>query len=117
MKPRYFRLFCEAGRYIRSSAIILGTVYLIQLVRECQKPRRPELSELSLELLKVGADADITIFDPDSVRDNSTLDKGKNGAPSTGIPYVIVNGTVVVVNSKVLKGVYAGRPIRAAISS
>ena len=67
--------------------------------------------------LKVGADADITIFDPEKVRDNSTLEKGKNGAPSTGIPYVIVNGTVVVDNSRVLKGVYAGRPIRAAIPS
>lgn len=34
-----------------------------------------------------------------------------NGAlPSTGIPYVIVNGTIIVKDSKVLKGVYpAGR--------
>lgn len=63
--------------------------------------------------IKVGADADITIFDPDTVRDNSSLDKGKNGLPSTGIPYVVVNGTIVVKDSKVLKGVYPGIPIRA----
>ena len=63
--------------------------------------------------IKVGADADITIFDPDTVRDNSSLDKGKSGQPTTGIPYVVVNGTVVVKDSKVLAGVYPGRPIRA----
>ncbi len=62
--------------------------------------------------MQVGADADITIFDPKTVRDNSLLDKGKNALPSTGIPYVLVNGTVVVKDSKVLKGVYPGQPIR-----
>jgi N-acyl-D-glutamate deacylase len=62
--------------------------------------------------IKVGADADITVFDPDKVRDNSTLDQGKNAAPSTGIPHVVVNGTVVVKDSNVLKGVTPGQPIR-----
>jgi len=65
--------------------------------------------------IKVGADADLTIFDPDTVRDNSSLDKGKNALPTTGIPYVVVNGTIVVKDSKVLKGVYPGQPIRAAV--
>ena len=60
--------------------------------------------------IQVGADADITIFNPRTVRDNSTIKHG--GLPSTGIPYVIVNGTVVVKNSKVLKGVYPGKPVR-----
>lgn len=62
--------------------------------------------------IKVGADADITVFDPDTVRDNSSLDPGKNAAPSTGIPYVVVNGTIVVKDSDVLKGVFPGQPIR-----
>lgn len=67
--------------------------------------------------IKKGADADITIFDPDTVRDNSTLDKGKNALPTTGIPWVVVNGTVVVKDSRVLKGVYPGKPIRAPIQN
>jgi N-acyl-D-glutamate deacylase len=62
-----------------------------------------------------GADADITIFDPKTVSDNSTLVKGHNAMPSTGIPYVVVNGTIVVKDSKVLKGVYAGKPIRLPV--
>jgi hypothetical protein len=63
--------------------------------------------------IQVGKDADITIFDPATVKDNSTPKMG--GLPSTGIPYVIVNGTVVVKNSKVLEGVYPGKPIRAEV--
>ena len=65
--------------------------------------------------LKPGAIADVTIFDPATVTDNATFEEGKNSLPSTGIPYVIVNGTVVVKDSKVLKGVYPGQPIRNAV--
>jgi hypothetical protein len=63
--------------------------------------------------IKVGADADITIFDPKTVRQNATPAKG--GLPSTGIPFVIVNGTVVVKDSKVLKDVNPGQMIRNPI--
>jgi len=63
--------------------------------------------------IKVGADADITIFDPKTVRDNSTMKQA--GLPATGIPYVIVNGTIVVKDSKVLKDVYPGKPIRLPV--
>ena len=63
--------------------------------------------------MQVGKDADITIFNPDEVKDNATPQAG--GMPSTGIPYVVVNGTIVVKDSKVLKGVYPGRSIRAEI--
>jgi len=45
------------------------------------------------------------------------LEQGKNSLPPTGIPYVVVNGTVVVKDSKVLKDVYPGRPIRNAIQN
>jgi cytosine/adenosine deaminase-related metal-dependent hydrolase len=63
--------------------------------------------------IQIGKDADLTIFDPKTVTDNSTPQMG--GLPSTGIPYVIVNGTIVVKQSRVLKGVYPGKPIRAAV--
>ena len=62
--------------------------------------------------IQVGADADITVFDPETVADNSTMQQG--GLPSTGIPYVVVNGTIVVKESQVLRGVYPGQPIRRA---
>lgn len=60
--------------------------------------------------MQEGMVADITIFDPATVTDNATYEKGT--LPSTGIPCVIVNGTIVVKDSKVLKGVNPGRPVR-----
>ncbi len=67
--------------------------------------------------IKEGADADIVIFDPETVQDNSSLEKGKNALPTTGIRYVVVNGTIVVKDSKVLKGVYPGKPVRCPIAT
>ena len=60
--------------------------------------------------LQEGADADITIFDPARVADRATEEQG--GLASEGIPYVIVNGTVVVDDSEVVMDVFPGRPIR-----
>ena len=54
-----------------------------------------------------------TIFDPVAVKANATPRDG--GLPSTGIPYVVVNGTVVVKDSKVQKGVFPGKPIRLPV--
>ena len=65
--------------------------------------------------VQVGADADITIFDPATVKGNATPANG--GLPSTGIPYVVVNGTIVVKDSKVLKGVNPGMPIRLPVQN
>ena len=60
--------------------------------------------------LQEGMVADITLLDPATVRDNATYAAGT--LPTTGIPYVIVNGAVVVRDSSVLKGVNPGQPIR-----
>jgi N-acyl-D-aspartate/D-glutamate deacylase len=61
--------------------------------------------------VQVGADADIVVFNPDTVTDNSTYEPGMGALPATGIPYVLVNGVVVVKDSTVLK-VFPGKPIR-----
>ena len=63
--------------------------------------------------IQLGADADITVFDPKTVQDNSTMHQG--GLPTTGMPYVVVNGTIVVKDSKVLKGVNPGKPVRLPV--
>ncbi|MEY8120715.1 MULTISPECIES: hypothetical protein [unclassified Falsihalocynthiibacter] len=65
--------------------------------------------------LQVGTDADITILDPATVRDNSTLQN--DGLPATGIPYVIVNGTIVVKDSEVLEGVFPVKPVRLPVKN
>ena len=66
--------------------------------------------------IQKGKIADITIFDPKTITDNSTFKVGEHGTPSTGIPYVVVNGKVVVKDSKVLT-VKAGQPIRYPVEN
>jgi N-acyl-D-aspartate/D-glutamate deacylase len=64
--------------------------------------------------IKVGVDADLTIFDPATVKDRSTYEDAT--IPSEGIPYVIVGGQVVVDSGRVTKA-RPGRAIRAPIQS
>lgn len=61
--------------------------------------------------LQQGMVADIAIFDPKRAKDNATYKAGEQGLPTTGIPYVIVNGRVVINRSK-FQRVWAGQPIR-----
>jgi N-acyl-D-aspartate/D-glutamate deacylase len=61
--------------------------------------------------LRAGADADITVFDPATVRDRSTYTQP--ALQSFGMHYVLVNGILVVKDGKVQAGVAAGREIRA----
>lgn len=59
--------------------------------------------------IQVGADADITIFNPNTITDKATFEKGL--AFSEGIEYVIVNGTVVLKNGKTVSNVFPGQAI------
>ena len=59
----------------------------------------------------MGADADVVIFNPDSVIDRATFEKPN--LASEGIPYVIVGGTLVVDRGEVVEGVHPGKGIRA----
>lgn len=65
--------------------------------------------------MQEGKVADVVIFDPATVKDNSTYAKG--AIPSTGIPHVIVNGVRVVKDSEVLKDVNPGQPIRFPVET
>lgn len=59
--------------------------------------------------LRVGADADITVFDPDRVRDTATFEKGLSF--SAGIDQVLVNGIAVVRDGKTVAGAFPGRAV------
>lgn len=58
--------------------------------------------------LQVGADADITVFDPNKITDKATF---KGLAYSEGIPYVLVNGTAVVREGELVEGVFPGKAV------
>lgn len=60
--------------------------------------------------LRIGADADITVFDPDSIQDRATY--ADPIRPSTGIEYVLVNGDVVLDAGVLDPTVRPGIPVR-----
>jgi N-acyl-D-aspartate/D-glutamate deacylase len=65
--------------------------------------------------IRVGADADITIFDPNRVIDKATFDEPLQY--SEGIPFVLVNGVFVVKDSQLVDGVHPGRAARAPVTN
>ena len=60
--------------------------------------------------VQVGADADLAIFDAATVNDQATFDNPVQF--STGIRYVLVNGSLVVNEDKLVEGVKPGVAIR-----
>jgi dihydroorotase len=61
--------------------------------------------------IRVGADADITVFDPARVIDKATFEEPLQY--SEGIEFVLVNGVSVVKDGKLVDGVFPGRAARA----
>ena len=59
--------------------------------------------------LQVGADADIVVFDPKTISDRSTFEKPME--PSVGVHQLIVGGTLLIDDGKLLTDVYPGRAI------
>jgi dihydroorotase len=57
----------------------------------------------------VGADADLVIFDPETVIDRATFEQGLQF--SDGIEHVLVSGTFVVRNGENVPDVFPGQPV------
>ncbi|HEY6373813.1 MAG TPA: amidohydrolase family protein, partial [Candidatus Sulfotelmatobacter sp.] len=60
--------------------------------------------------IRIGADADITIFDPERIIDKATYKEPLEY--SQGIQFVFVNGVAVVKDGQLVGGVYPGRAAR-----
>lgn len=61
--------------------------------------------------IRVGADADITVFDPNRIIDKATFEDPLQA--SEGIHFVFVNGVVVLKAGQLVEGVLPGRAARA----
>jgi N-acyl-D-aspartate/D-glutamate deacylase len=61
----------------------------------------------------VGADADITIFDPEQIIDQATYEEPARY--SKGIQYVLVNGIIVVNDGRLVEGVFPGKGVRGVV--
>ncbi len=59
--------------------------------------------------IQVGADADITIFNPNTIIDKATFEEGLKF--SAGIEYVMVNGSFILKNGKMVSNVFPGQAV------
>jgi N-acyl-D-aspartate/D-glutamate deacylase len=64
--------------------------------------------------IRVGADADITVFDPERILDRATYEEPLQY--SLGIQFVLVDGVTVLKDGQLVEGVFPGNAARAAIS-
>ena len=103
------------GRYVREQGAlelmdalarmtILPTLRLEEFVPSMETKGR----------IRVGSDADITIFDPETVIDRATYLEGS--LTSDGIEYVLVNGIPVVYEGEIAEGVRPGKAIKAEMN-
>ena len=102
------------GRYVREQQ----TIPLMEALRKMSlmPARRLEAAVPQMRAkgrLQVGADADITVFDPTRVIDRATF--AEPAQFSEGIVHVMVNGTLVVTDEQVLDGVFPGKGIRRRV--
>jgi len=102
------------GNYVREK----GTLTLMDALTKmtlmpAQRLERRVPSMRNKGRIRVGADADLTIFDPKTIIDKATFQDPAKYAE--GVKFVLVNGTLVVKDGQLQSGVHPGRSVRAPI--
>jgi N-acyl-D-aspartate/D-glutamate deacylase len=100
------------GRYVRER----GALSLIDALRKmtlmpAQRLERRVPDMKNKGRVRVGADADLVVFDPARVIDKSTYEQPAQYAE--GMMYVLVNGVVIINNGELQTGAHPGRAVRA----
>jgi dihydroorotase len=101
------------GKYVREDkAVTLMDALRRMTLEPARRLERRTPALTNKGRVKVGADADLTIFDPDAVIDRSTYENAT--IASEGIHYVIVGGQIVVDKGEVTAA-RPGRAVRAPV--
>ena len=109
--PRFSGSFAKVFRLAREH-----NIPLMQAVSMSSYNYAKPLGDMGLHAMQVrgrmqeGMVADITLFNPETITDNATYEKGT--LPSLGIPHVIVNGMIVMKDEEPLERFDAGQGIR-----
>ncbi len=98
------------GKYVREEKVI----DLITAIGKMSYLPAKRLETIAPSMLhkgrmQVGADADISIFNPTTISDKASFDKGL--AFSEGMEYVLVNGKIILRNGNILSNTFPGQPI------
>jgi N-acyl-D-aspartate/D-glutamate deacylase len=109
--PRNAGTFCRIlARYVRNQ----GTLTLMDAIRKmslmpAQVLERSTPSARLKGRLQEGADADVVIFNPQTVTDRATYQHPME--PSVGVEYLLVGGVTLVEKAKLMEGVFPGKAI------
>jgi N-acyl-D-aspartate/D-glutamate deacylase len=100
------------GKYVREEKALT----LMDAIRKSSLLPAQRLEAMSPQMrqkgrIKSGADADLAVFDPNSVIDKATFERPAQY--SEGFRYVLVGGTFVVRDGKLQPGVHPGQGIHA----
>jgi dihydroorotase len=114
--PRGQGTFCRVlGHYVREEKVLdLMTALRKMTLLPAQRLQKRAPVFQNKGRIRVGADADITIFNPDTVIDKATFEDPLQF--SAGISYVLVNGEPVVRDGVTVSGILPGRAARAPVS-
>ncbi len=107
----------NAGTYSRVLAQYVrekGTITLMDALRKmglmpAEVLERSTPAARQKGRLQEGADADVVVFDAGTISDSSTFQKPME--PSRGVRYLVVRGTVVVDEGKIVPNVFPGRAL------
>lgn len=104
------------GHYVREEKIISLSEGLRKItLMPAQRLEKIAPSMKNKGRICVGADADITIFDPEQIIDQATYEEPARYLK--GINYVIVNGVIVVKEGDLLEGIFPGKAVRGVIGT
>ncbi|HKW32030.1 MAG TPA: amidohydrolase family protein [Candidatus Acidoferrum sp.] len=102
------------GQYVREKkALDLMTALKKMTLMPAQRLEKRAPMFKDKGRIHVGADADITVFDANTVIDKATYESPLQY--SQGIRFVLVNGVPVVKDGQLVEGVFPGRAARAPI--
>lgn len=100
------------GKYVREDhALSLMDALAKMTLMPAQRLERRVPAMKNKGRIRLGADADLAIFDPQTISDRSTFKEP--AIESAGVRFVIVNGVMVVKDGQLQANVHPGGPIRA----